>query len=469
MFTLARRKVGLCALVLWCAAVLCGGEVLAAERKKPEVGQSGFVRLRESVDMTLGRHHSLKSIQENRIAIEHERNKAYAGYGPRVDLLGKAGFNYLSNPTTRSLGTDDRMYAATSFQATLIQPLWDGWATRSRVRATQATLDSMSSRVYDNATTLALDAIIAHIDVLRMRKILSLADLNVERHRELLASSQDRASMGADTEADVSQAQGRLARALSYQEDARTKLFHAENTYRRLTGIKAPENLEEVSLPTPMFNSAQEVLDAVERYNPKLEAYKFDILAARGEKELAESEFYPQFSIEAGPAWTNRAGDGDQWTESFEVMGVVRWNIFKSFADVEATRAASARERQARQTMYDLMDTLMKDVKDTWDDYMNAQQQQIHYSNAVGYNIRTRDAYLEQFFLGNRTLLDVLDSESELYNSSTQLATAEGNILVGAYKLYGISGELLDNLGVEKSPLLVQPAADDPAPVMNFQ
>ena len=76
MFTLAQRKLGLCALVLWCAAVLCGGEVLAAERQKPEVGQSGFVKLRESVDMTLGRHHSLKAIQENRIAIEHERNKA---------------------------------------------------------------------------------------------------------------------------------------------------------------------------------------------------------------------------------------------------------------------------------------------------------------------------------------------------------------------------------------------------------
>ena len=53
---------------------------------------------------------------------------------------------------------------------------------------------------------------------------------------------------------------------------------------------------------------------------------------------------------------------------------------------------------------------------------------------AIGYNRETRDAYLEQFKLGERSLLDVLDAESELFNSSTQYATANGNVVVGAYR-----------------------------------
>ena len=51
-----------------------------------------------------------------------------------------------------------------SVSAKLVQPIWDGFATRSRVRAAQATLDSVKARIFDTATSLSLDGIIAHID-----------------------------------------------------------------------------------------------------------------------------------------------------------------------------------------------------------------------------------------------------------------------------------------------------------------
>ena len=73
----------------------------------------------------------------------------------------------------------------------------DGFATRSRVRTGEATVDSMTYRVLDNATSFALDAIIAHVDLLRRREILQLAKDNVRQHVEILDSQKERVELGA--------------------------------------------------------------------------------------------------------------------------------------------------------------------------------------------------------------------------------------------------------------------------------
>ena len=145
--------------------------------------------VRDTVEAVLRTHRALKTIQENREVIVHELRRAKAGWGPRVDLNARAGTSELSDTTTRPLNADSGFYGETGVSATLTQPLWDGFATRSRVRSTQATLDSMTSRVLDNATSLGLDGIIAHIDVLRRREIYRLSEENVKRHREIMVSA----------------------------------------------------------------------------------------------------------------------------------------------------------------------------------------------------------------------------------------------------------------------------------------
>ena len=195
--------------------------------------------------------------------------------------------------------------------------------------------------------------------------------------------------------------------------------------------------------------------------NPKLAAYLQDIRATRASRELAEAAFSPTLNLEAGPSYTNYGGASNRWVSSFDVMGVVRWNIFNSGADVAETKAASARMRQSRQVMYNFMDDLKLDVESTWVNYQAAQEQYKHYSKAIEYNKYTRTAYLEQFQIGKRSILDVLDTESELYNSATQAETARGNILVGAYRLSALTGNMLPEMSINTGPL-GQSAPKDP-------
>ena len=442
------------------SGLLMGVPADAAEKKAAVSAvetQKHLTSLKNTVSLTLKNHRGLKIIQENRDVVLHELRRAEAGWGPSVDVVGRAGVSRLSNTTTRPLDADKGMYGTNSIGITLTQPLWDGFATRSRVRTAEATVDFMSFRVFDNATTFALDGLIAHVDVLRRRAILNLAKANVRQHKEILASEEERVALGASSSAEVSQTQGRLARALSTLTEAEASLREGESSYIRLTGGPVPAALEEVRVPADTYTDYDMIIQTAQKNNPKLKAYFADIKAARGEKELAHSAYHPKINLEAGPAYSDRGGPGNQWTSSLDAQLVMRWNIFNSGADKAETEAAESRMRMSSQVMYNFMDDLALEIENTWTRYLAAIDQKKYYAEAISYNTATRDAYLEQFQLGERSLLDVLDAESELFNSSTQYETVSGNVIVGAYRLYALTGMLLPELGIDEKELYVSP------------
>ncbi len=442
------------------------GKAQSAWPPPPPAGDA--VTLADTIYGVLRHHRSLQGMQENRQVLEHELRRARAGFGPSVDVQGMAGGQLLSDNTTRNADLDKQMYGIGQISARLTQPIWDGFATRSRVRNAKSTLESVKARVFDTATTLSLDGIIAHIDLLRRRALYALAQRNVAQHRSILGQTQDRTNLGADTEADVSQAQSRLMRALSSLSEAQAALLVAEDTYNRLTGMPPAANMQPVAMPPETFSGPEPVFEMAEEYNPKLLAYMQDIRALQADKQLAESTFYPTFNAEVGPSYTDRGGAYDRWVYSFDVVATMRWNIFNSGADVAETKAASARIRQARQLLYDFRDDLKLDIESTWVNYLAAQDQYRNYTEAMKYAEFTRTAYLEQFQLGKRSLLDVLDAENELYSSSTQAETARGNILVGAYRLCALTGNLLPMLSIDLVPLGENPPRDPKDPREDF-
>ncbi len=435
-------------------AAMVGASPACAENKNAPIP------LKESIEAMLRVNHSIKALEENRSAVGHEIEKAKAGWGPRLDLTARGGFGKLNDSTTRSYGYDGTVpYSSASL--ILTQPLWDGWLTRGRVREAEATYRSLDWRVLDNANTLALDAIIAHVDVLRRQQIHRLAEGNVTAHEEILAKARAREAEGIDTMADVSQAQSRLSRARSTLVEAQASLRNGEDTYTRLTRHSA-ESLGEVNMPADMFMSPEDVLKAAQKNNPKVAAYIEDVKAATAVREQARSAYHPNISIEAGPSYSDRDAKYELWRAEMGVAAVVRWNLFNSGADVAESKAAAARIRQSRRVLYDYMDELKLSVEQSWTDFLSAQKQLEFYREAIEYNKTTRDAYVEQFDMGQRSLLDVLDAENELYSSSTQAATALGNTLIAAYRLKALASDLLPIFDIKTDMLKVTPADHEP-------
>lgn len=448
----------LCAMlsiVLWGNSIANAASSRAAPASAAKSGP--VITLEKSIRATLHSHRSLRGIQENRIAVEYEKDRAERGYGPRVDMTAGAGAGVLSDVNTRARYDANTFYPQSRVGVTLTQPLWDGYATRSRVRAAASTYDSMTWRVLDNATTLALDAIIAHIDVLRRKSLFELARENVARHQQILKMARERERAGADTQADVSKAESRLARAQTAQVEAQAGLLNAQDTYSRLTTLYAYEGLVTVEAPVLGYADNGAVLAAAKVTNPKLAAFLHDINTARAGQQLAQSALSPVVTLEAGPNYNSRADKASTWTYSFDAMLMLRWNIFNSGADTAADKAAAARVRQARQVMFSFYDDMDLAIKNTWTALVSARDQVKLWTDTVRFSQTTLNAYKEQFLLGQRSLLDILDAESELYNASVQAVTSRSNTSIASYRLLALAGVLLPRMGIATSDLLLPP------------
>lgn len=120
-----RKKWG--AMIVAACCFLVGGTDAAWSRETPaRSNNTAHITVNDTVYGVLHNHRSLMSIKENRSVLEHELNKARAGFGPRVDVTGEIGVGVLSDTTSRGLDLDDQWLSVGSVSAKLVQPIWDG-------------------------------------------------------------------------------------------------------------------------------------------------------------------------------------------------------------------------------------------------------------------------------------------------------------------------------------------------------
>jgi adhesin transport system outer membrane protein len=154
------------------------------------------------------------------------------------------GTEQWSSTTTRARAgkqNDHDFYSRGEASLVLQQTIWDGLATYSRYQIGVTRLDSATSRLLDNSEAAVLDGLLAHLEVYRQRRLAALSELNVQNHRDILASQEERQRLGASSVADVTQTRGRLARAQASLVETRSALEIAMAQYKRLTGKDAGE------------------------------------------------------------------------------------------------------------------------------------------------------------------------------------------------------------------------------------
>jgi adhesin transport system outer membrane protein len=222
--------------------------------------------------------------------------------------------------------------------------------------------------------------------------------------------------------------------------------------------------LETPLSPSEAYPSLDVALASTQSGNFKIKALLSDIETAQFQTELDKSPFHPQITFELGPSYSYRSGSSLDDTGSMAFMLRAQWNLFDGGYDYYNVKGDKARARQARHELAALRDNISEETTATWSELLSAKEQTKFYGNAVQYATRTRDMYLEQFNVGQRSLLDVLDAENEVFSSSIQYVTSQQNIVAGEYRLLALGGELLPVFGLNRESLAVETAdteADD--------
>jgi adhesin transport system outer membrane protein len=414
------------------------------------------VKLYDTVTTALEYNPRLKVLQNNQDAIGFERDRAKGGYLPQVDVTFGYGAEAHSDVVTRAEGREHNFYDRLESSIRLSQLIYDGKETSSLVGIEDAKLVSAGYRTFDNAEAIALDAIIAHMEVIRQRELLVLAQNNVNDHLNILSKLKERQRGGVGSIADVDQTQARLARAYSSLAFIQSDLKSAEANYQRVVG-KLAGDLEFFMVPPGIApKSLEDAVKQAAENNPKILALDANIDEADRRVDLSNSNFLPKVHAELSSTYDDNIESSETYEQNNQAMLRLRWNIFNGYSTVNDRKAAMARKMQAASSRDDQQDQIIEETRRTWAELEAARQRIVTLGDALIYDQKTLDSYIKQFNVGQRSLLDVLDAHNEKFQSAGLLITAKANEVIAIERLLALSGKLNSSLQINANLYMVR-------------
>ena len=416
----------------------------------PAASAAHAVSLTEAVELAIATNPDIGIVANNREAVDEELRQARGLWLPQIDAAAGIGYERTEDRGTRADTTISGSSLALQRKEsslTVQQRVFDGFEANSTIDREKARVESAARRVFENAETLALDAIGTYLEVIRQRELVRLAEQNLDIHLSILDAVRERLDRGAGSRADVVQTEARSARARSTLTQTLNDLRDGEAAFTRVVG-QFPDELDAPEFPETVLPADLDSAVTAAANNPDLRVFEADVREAEATVSLAEAPFYPAVTLE-GEAEYNDERDGinsDEFNQ--QIMLRLRWNLFRGGIDRANRQEALARVSESKNRRYQSYLEAQREMRQSWFALESNRQRVDDLSDAVRFNMETRDAYRQQFEVAQRTLLDVLDAENELFVSSGLLVTAQTNELLASYRILAVAGQLLQTLGV---------------------
>lgn len=406
--------------------------------------QAQAISLSEAIQSTLDNHPEVHAGANSRLSSDEEVKMAKGGYLPTVDLLVGYGREHTDSPTTRAAGdhnTETMNYRTSELR--LRQMLFDGFNTPNEVARTEAVVNSRAYRLLGTSESLALRTIEVYLEVLKRREMYELARNNLQAHTRINDQIGLRSEQGVGSTADLDQSQARFALAQNNLYTEQVNLADAEANFFSATG-RMPDELESPAsvkgiMPADLITARQAVMDN----NPFLKSAQADVQAAEKQYEVAKSPFYPRFDVElAATADDDTQGIGGH-DNSWRAAVVMNYNLFNGMRDKARLQSTAHQINESMDIRNNALRVLNENLSLAWNAMENARQQTPTARDYADYTARVREAYQQQFSLSQRTLLDLLDSENELFTANRRYTEVRFQEEFSMYRVIAAMGDLL--------------------------
>lgn len=415
----------------------------------PSAAVAQPVSLQEAINAALDSNPEINQAIMNKEAIEFEREQADGLYLPRVDIEASAGVRRLENSTRRVLGIANEELYPVQASIALDQTVFDFGRRKGEVNRQVARIDGAALRVLERSEFVGLQVVRQYLDMLLQQRVLAAAEDNVAFHRTLANDLTEGVSQGSISIADQQQAEERLQAAMVRRTEAEEALIEAQIALRTLTGL----TIDQVNLPesvrAQVAPSLGDAIALARENNPRVREAKADVDTAHAEIDKAEADLYPTVGVEV----RGRAGDDiDGFRgETTDVEGrvVFRWNVFDGGINRAKVQEMVRRASESRFRLTQMMREAEADARSAWNSW-NTQSKlvkELTSQNQVSDDLLI--SYREQFNVGRRSLLDVLDAQNTRFNVQVRRETANFSQMFAEYQILAATNNLLTSLNLK--------------------
>ncbi|NJD84880.1 outer membrane channel protein TolC [Candidatus Erwinia dacicola] len=385
----------------------------------------------------------LRSSAADRDAAFERINEARSPLLPQLGL----GADYAYNNGYRDARDSNSTSKNTSLQLT--QTIFD----MSKWRA--LTLQEKTARIQDVTyqtaqQTLLLNTATAYFNVLNAIDTLSYTEAQKQSiYRELDQTTQ-RFNVGLVAITDVQNARSQYDTVLANEVTARNDLDNAVETLRQVTGnyypILASLNVDNFKTEKPQPVNA--LLKEAESRNLSLLSARLSQDLAREQIRSAETGHMPTVDLTASTGLSNNRYSGDLATNNDNISGSNQVGLSFNLP-LYSGGSVSSQVKQAQYAFVAASEQLegahrsaVQTVRSSFNN-VNASISSIEaYKQAVVSAQSSLDAMEAGYSVGTRTIVDVLDATTTLYEAKQQLANARYSYMINQLNIKSALGTL---------------------------
>ncbi|WP_342215463.1 TolC family outer membrane protein [Pseudomonas sp. TH31] len=394
--------------------------------------RAGVLDLREAVAIAVNRHPSITSAVSAITQQEGVVDYSMAGYYPKITAGVNSGkVNTYGNSQVATVSVSQMIHDFGKVSGSVSQ------AEGQMFRQQALLLKQIDSIAQETAQTM--------LEVHRQQALLKIANDQVKAIQDVLEMVKLRADSGLTSQSDFIQATTRVQSAQANQQQASTLLGQWRARLSTLVGNPLPASVAD--LPSGLEQVAH--LDSPLDYAmlPDVLAAEADRKSAYGQLENAKAQRYPTIAIEAS---ANEAISGTNPSNGID-RGSYNTVMLTGSMLLYQGGAVSAQIRSALAGI-DRAESTINEARLSAEDLLLRSREQ-----AVGARMRlgilrqrmatmteTRELYKEQYTVGTRSVLDLLNAEQEVYQAAADQETTRHDFWAGLITFIGASGRSRD-------------------------
>ncbi|MDF0604404.1 TolC family outer membrane protein [Neisseriaceae bacterium TC5R-5] len=434
-------------------AAQLGSELTPAEPRAnlPVVALSNtkVLGLREAVQVVVKRHPSVLAALSSLAQQGSEVEASRAAYMPRLSAS-------VSNGRLNPNGGGNTQLATLSAS----QLLYDFGKTSSKVSQSESLAQKQAASLLKQIDTIAQQTADAFVESHRYQQLLVLAQTQLTSIDKVLAISNMRAAAGLSSKADPIQAQTRQQSAQATLLQMQSQLKQNREKLEVLLGGRVPPVI--AAFPADMLNS--EALKSGHNWEhlPDILVAQADRMAAKAELDSAKAQSWPTISLDLS---TNRALSGvnpgnSETRGHYNTAAIMFSSPIYQGNELSAQRRAAAYAVSAAESQVEVArlaaDNQSRTLQESISSARNRLQILAQRKSSI---LQTRELYREQYTLGSRSLLDLLNAEQEVFQAQADEVGVEHDLwqsVVSYFLAVGVSRQMfhLDNMEIQGVKIL---------------
>ena len=371
-----------------------------------------------------------------------------------ADLLPSINLSAISNDVRQESessfsggGKSTSQFRDESFSVSLKQPLFN-WAHFTRYKQANERVSKAEVAYQHAEQALILRLTERYLDTLRAEVNLNLANDDVNAFTRQLEQATVRFDVGLIAITDVHDAQARYDLSVATQIAAQDLLYSAKEALREIIQtdeLTLAPLAASFPLSTPEPNNINTWETSAAENNLSLEMARYDVDIAKKEININRSAHYPTIDIVASHRYSETGGGsfGTGFRNESDRLGLeLNMALFAGGKTLSLTRQAAFKHKQSIDVLQSLQRTTLRETRDAFRG-VTTNLQRIHaLEQAIISNKSSLDANEVGLEVGTRTIVDVLDAQSNLSRAKFQLIAAKRNYILSILTLKNTAGSL---------------------------